>query len=119
MSTKLPKQVKLKSEKQITLLFKEGKSFTAYPLRFHYIINAKLDSKVLFSAPKRLFKKAVDRNRAKRILREGYRKHERFKEYSIHLAISYLAVSDLKQTDKIIAALDKGLSELDSHFKVR
>lgn len=119
MSTKLPKQVKLKSEKQITHLFKEGKSFTAYPLRFHYIINDNLDSKVLFSAPKRLFKKAVDRNRAKRILREGYRKHERFKEYSIHLAISYLATSDLKQSDKINAALNKGLGQLDSHFEVR
>lgn len=119
MSTKLPKKVKLKSEKQITFLFKEGKSFTSYPLRFHYISNDNLNSKVLFSAPKRLFKKAVDRNRAKRILREGYRKHERIKEYPIHLAISFLATSDLEQSDKITAALNKGLGQLDSHFEVR
>ena len=118
MSTKLPKQVKLKSEKQITLLFKEGKSFTTYPLRFHYIVNDNLDSKVLFSAPKRLFKKAVDRNRAKRILREGYRKHERIKEYPIHLAISYIATSNLEQSDKITTALSKGLRQFDSHFEV-
>ena len=119
MSTKLPKHIKLKSEKQITLLFKEGKSFTTYPLRFHYIIDDRLDSKVLFSAPKRLFKKAVDRNRAKRILREGYRKHERIKESPIHLAISYLATSDLEQSDKITTALNKGLRQLYSHFEVR
>jgi ribonuclease P protein component len=119
MSTKLPKQVRLKSEKQITLLFKEGKSFTTYPLLFHYIIDDRLDSKVLFSAPKRLFKKAVDRNRAKRILREGFRKHERIKEYPIHLAISFLATSDLEHSDKITAALNKGLSQFDSHFEVR
>ena len=119
MSSKLPKQAKLKSDKQITILFKEGKSFTTYPLRFHYIINDNLESKILFSAPKRLFKKAVDRNRAKRILREGYRKHERFKEYPIHLAISYLATSNLEQSDKITAALNKGLRQLYSHFEVR
>lgn len=119
MSTKLTKQVRLKSEKQITLLFKEGKTFTTYPLRFHYIINDNLNSKVLFSAPKRLFKKAVHRNRAKRILREGYRKHEQFKEYSIHLAISYIATSDLEQSDKITAALNKGLGQFNSHFEVR
>lgn len=119
MSIKLSKRIKLKSEKQISLLFKEGKSFTAHPLRFHYIIDESLNSKILFSAPKRIYRKAVDRNRAKRILREGYRKQTQFKKYPIHLAISYFAVSDLKQTDKIIAALNKGLSQLDSHFKVR
>ena len=71
MSTKLPKQIKLKSEKQITLLFKEGKSFTSYPLRFHYIINDNLDSKVLFSAPKRLFKKLLTEIEQNEYLEKG------------------------------------------------
>lgn len=66
------KNEKLKSQKAIEQLFAEGKSFSAYPLRMIYLKNDDM-RKVGVSVSKRNFKKAVDRNRIKRLLREGYR----------------------------------------------
>lgn len=71
-----PKNEKLKSKTSIGLLFSEGKSVSKYPLRlvFH---SGSLDEnekiKMGVSVSKRNFKKAVDRNYFKRILRETYR----------------------------------------------
>ncbi|MGB6267673.1 MAG: ribonuclease P protein component [Olleya sp.] len=66
------KQEKLKSQKAIELLFAEGKSVSAYPLRMMYL-KSEDSLKVGVSVSKRNFKKAVDRIRIKRLLREGYR----------------------------------------------
>ncbi len=70
------KKDKLKSKKLIELLFSEGQSVSAYPLRLVYK-NALFDDGILIktgiSVSKRHFKKAVDRNRIKRLLRESYR----------------------------------------------
>ena len=76
MSFSYPKKEKLKSQKLIEQLFSEGKSVSAYPLRMVYL-KSKFDDDTQFktgvSVSKRNFKKAVDRNRIKRLLREGYR----------------------------------------------
>lgn len=67
---------KLKSQKLIEKLFSEGKSFAAYPLRLVYLqTNFEDASKIKagVSVSKRHFKKAVDRNRIKRLMREAYR----------------------------------------------
>lgn len=66
------KTEKLKSQNTIDLLFSDGKSISAYPLRLIYIINNK-ERKVGVSVSKRKFKKAVERIRIKRLLRESYR----------------------------------------------
>jgi len=66
------KSEKLKSEKAIEKLFTEGNSVSAYPLRLVYLKNDDT-LKVGVSVSKRNFKKAVDRIRIKRLLREGYR----------------------------------------------
>ncbi|MGB1308057.1 MAG: ribonuclease P protein component [Oceanihabitans sp.] len=70
------KSEKLKSQKQIDELFSKGKSVSAYPLRlvfletsFHETVKAKTG----VSVPKRNFKRAVDRIRIKRLMREAYR----------------------------------------------
>lgn len=78
---KLPKEEKLKHKKEIGLLFEKGKWKTCDNLR---IITLNLDKKpqedfsfinqkVGVSVSKRHFKKAHDRNRIKRLLRECYR----------------------------------------------
>jgi len=80
MEFKYPKEEKLKSKKTIDLLFSEGKTITKYPLRLVYIesdygIDADSKNKLKFgvSVSKKNFKKAVDRNYFKRVLRETYR----------------------------------------------
>lgn len=71
-----PKKEKLKSKKLIEQLFAEGQSVSAFPLRLVYL-GTTFDEDVLLktgvSVSKRHFKKAVDRNRIKRLLREAYR----------------------------------------------
>jgi ribonuclease P protein component len=74
----LNKDDRLKSRKAIEYLFKDGKSFSVFPLRVLYTINADSEKPVNnlragFSVSTRNFKKAVDRNRIKRLLREAYR----------------------------------------------
>ncbi len=70
------KKDKLKSKKTIELLFSDGKAITVFPLRLIYLPIAHEDGvtlKASVSVSKRLHKKAVTRNRIKRLLREAYR----------------------------------------------
>ena len=69
---------RLKSRKEIGRLFnKTGQSLNAYPIRLVYAAAAEKRSsfpyQAAFVVPKRRFKKAVDRNRIKRRIREAYR----------------------------------------------
>ncbi|GAK95888.1 ribonuclease P protein component [Nonlabens tegetincola] len=66
------KNQKLKSRKLIEQLFKDGKSIKSGPLRLVYLPVEK-ETQIGVSVSKRYFKKAVDRNRLKRLLREAYR----------------------------------------------
>lgn len=72
----LGKEDKLKSRKIIEQLFNEGKSFSLFPFRIIYLLQQSTTVGQLqasFSVGTRHFKKAVDRNRIKRLMREGYR----------------------------------------------
>lgn len=75
MDFSYPKNSKLKSQKTIDSLFSEGKSVSKYPLRLVYAALESSDEKLKFgvSVSKKHFKKAVDRNYFKRVLRECYR----------------------------------------------
>lgn len=76
MDFSYPKEEKLKSKITIGLLFTEGKSVSKYPLRLVYCPlyeNEKQPLKMGVSVSKKYFKKAVDRNHFKRLLRETYR----------------------------------------------
>ena len=70
------KAEKLKSKTTIDLLFSKGKSVSKYPLRLVYLegdFGDDLPIKIGVSVSKKHFKKAVDRNYFKRVLRETYR----------------------------------------------
>ncbi|MGL5111674.1 MAG: ribonuclease P protein component [Flavobacterium sp.] len=76
MDFSYPKEEKLKSKITIGLLFTGGKSVSKYPLRLVYCPLAKEEKqpiKMGVSVSKKYFKKAVDRNYFKRVLRETYR----------------------------------------------
>jgi len=65
---------KLKSRKIIQQLFNEGKSFSNFPLRVIYLeVNQTASLQAGFAVKSKFFKKAVDRNRIKRLMRESYR----------------------------------------------
>ena len=72
-----PKEEHLCRKKLIEELFgKQGSSFGVYPLRIVWIKSeapTAAPPQVLISVSKRTFKRAVDRNRLKRLIREAYR----------------------------------------------
>lgn len=73
MNTKFTKDERLKSKTSIEKLFKEGKGIVKFPIKMQYMTLDKPMHQVAFTAPKRNFKRAVDRNRIKRQMREAYR----------------------------------------------
>jgi len=71
-----PKNEKLKSKTTIDLLFSDGNSVSKFPLRLVYVENSEENAELIkmgVSVSKKYFKKAVDRNYYKRVLRETYR----------------------------------------------
>ena len=69
------KHERLKSRKLIDALFQSGKTFQVFPFRVFYLWEppSAVPVQVGVGASKRNFKRAVDRNRIKRLMREGYR----------------------------------------------
>ena len=77
MKNTLNRKSSLKSRIVIKDIFAKKKGFIIYPLRFSFIEQpSDVPVKLVFSAPKRNFKKAVDRNRLKRLVREAYRQNQ-------------------------------------------
>jgi ribonuclease P protein component len=145
----LGKDERLKSRKLIERIFREGKSFALYPFRVYYAplsalslppspaplwtpfpltvqvvvppdpVTTRLQAG--FGASSRNFKKAVDRNRIKRLIREAYRlqKHplgEWLKEKDRTLAVFFIYTGkELPDygvvKDKIGLALQKLMKE--------
>lgn len=76
MKHTLGKLERLKSRKLIGRLYAEGNSVKAFPLRMMYlqtVHTSGFPAQVGVSVAKRNFKKAPDRNRLKRLMRETYR----------------------------------------------
>lgn len=79
INEKLGKSYKLCKEKEISALFKEGKKIHKFPLSAHYLcVEDKKPTpfQLVISVPKRNFKKAHDRNRIKRKIKEIIRKNK-------------------------------------------
>ena len=71
----LGKNERLKSRKQIEWLFSEGKKFSITPFRVHYVFKPLAKPPLQFGVgvSNKNFKKAVDRNKIKRQVRDAYR----------------------------------------------
>ena len=72
------KAEKLKSRKRIDQVFKHGKNFSLFPFKVFFVVTpgaagGTAPVQAGFGAGSRHFKKAVDRNRIKRLCREAYR----------------------------------------------
>ena len=111
---------RLSGKKSITSLFKSGKSVMSYPLRilYNHADTGQFNAQVAISVPKRLFKKAVDRNILKRRIREAYRlKKPEFyallgeKNIRLNLVIQYQH-REILDYQTIQSGLQKGLKKM-------
>lgn len=125
---KFERKEKLKSRKKIEGLFKSGKSFSLFPLRVVYVWAS--DAEVLqagFSVSTRYFKKAVDRNRIKRLMREAYRLQKQplldmltgtDKKLGVFFIFSGDEVPDYKLVFEKMAAVIKRLQKIVSEDSI-
>ena len=119
------KEERLKRKKQIERLFASGRSFFIFPFKVYWLIveeDEGTPAKVLIGASRRTMKKAVDRNRAKRLIREAYRHHkiplyENLKEKRLHAHIGIIftgpeLLSSRQTEEKINLVLARLLKEI-------
>ena len=65
---------KLKSKKEISLVFDNGRFVSSFPIKLFYIKNTEsASSSVAFTVGKKNISLAVDRNKVKRQMREAFR----------------------------------------------
>ena len=122
------KEEKLKSRKLIEQLFREGSSFSNFPFKAIWKMNdnATAELQVGFTASSKQFKKAVDRNRIKRLMREAWRLQKGDLQLSLKNANKNLAVFIIyvgneipdypfifEKTGKLIKRLGKIVHETD------
>lgn len=119
----LGKKERLKSRKLIDQLFKEGKSFSVPPFRTFYQVSIMSDQPLLFgiAVGNKNFKRAVDRNRIKRLVRESYRLQklelqEKLAERSLQLNVFFVytgkAIPEYKQVYEVTGTILERLSKI-------
>ncbi len=114
------KEERLCSQKQISLLFSSGSSFVLYPFRFVWIEETSSKStQVVISVSKKKFRKAVDRNKIKRLIREAYRKNKAenlypsLKERGLRLDLMIIYIgNEIITAEAIEKKLNLGLKRL-------
>lgn len=86
----------------------EGQNHFSFPFKAYYIENEEEQSRVVFSVPKRIFKRAVVRNLLKRRAKEAYRlnKHQDSeKTYDILFVYSHSRIVDYGKIEQSIKAI--------------
>jgi ribonuclease P protein component len=66
----LPKENRLKKEKEFEAVFKGGRTFRGKSVLLRYLINGTNETRIGFVVSKKISKLAVERNKAKRRMRD-------------------------------------------------
>jgi ribonuclease P protein component len=122
----LKKPERISIQREIERLFKEGVAFISYPLRIVFLEQKPLSGATvsfLVSVPKKKFKRAVKRNRMKRLIREAYRLNktsliQHFQEKESGLLIAFLFIgNELCRWKEMEAAMQKAFAILKEKSK--
>ena len=116
------REEKLKKAKLIGKLFSEGSSVTSFPIKLVYFeVDHESSFKIQagMSVSKRNFKRAVDRNRIKRLLRESYRKNKQRIYQSVYtkkhiIMFIYIGKNELKYS-----VVEEGMNSVIDKFLLR
>lgn len=125
---KLTKAERVTGAKRVDAIFSLGKSFISYPLRVVYLAheqNFAAKCSILVTVPKKRLKKAVDRNRVKRLIRESYRLNKELVNkiefndvHKLDIAFVYVknGVADYNEINK---AMQKALNQIANLIQAR
>jgi ribonuclease P protein component len=126
MRNTFKKEEKLSGKKTFEVLMKHGEDFFSFPFRVKWMFTdaeISFPAQAAFAVPKRIFKKAVARNKIKRILRESYRRNKFFfyealtkknKRIRVLLIYTHKEAIELKESDaKIVLTLQKLIKAID------
>jgi ribonuclease P protein component len=122
------KAERLNGRKAIEQLVASGRNIVIAPFRLLWIpivLPTDFPAQIAFSVPKRNFKKAVDRNRMKRLMRESYRKNKSDiytllaeRKLQCALLLNYSGktqISFVEADEKIKQILQRFAKDLQSH----
>ena len=125
MAETFTKAERLCSQKLIDQLFAGGNaSIAAFPLRAIYRLSERKEGDaapvaVLMSVPKKRLRRAVDRNRMKRQMREAYRRNkqslwERLEANGKRMEIAFICICDeLCESSRVTACMQKILRRIE------
>lgn len=120
------KAYKICSKKKIDLLFEKGNTFKSFPFVLYYLesdYEENVPFQFVFSAPKRSFKRAHDRNYIKRLFREvvRHRKSELenlFPSKKMHYFMIY-SNKELPNLIQLSKDFDKLIYKLNLHLAAK
>ena len=113
----LKKADRLKSRKAIDIMFTKGKSFSNFPFRILWMnVDNEDGLKAGFSASTKNFKKATDRNKIKRLMREAYRLQKN--DLDVQLSLNKKAINIFFiYTGKEVPTYDLIFEKMDNVLK--
>jgi ribonuclease P protein component len=118
----LGKNERLKSRKLIGQLFEQGKKIMVAPYRVLYLLSGPVEHPSLVfgvGVSVKNFKKAVDRNRVKRLTREAYRLQkkeleEKIKEGKSQLSVFFIYTgNELPEYDEVYKKIGTALKKME------
>lgn len=118
------KDKRVTGRERVGRLFKDGKGFIAFPFRVSYLLCEREEqgAALLVSVPKRRLKRAVDRNRVKRLAREAFRLNQHLLQYDllpegygVDVALVYVK-NEVASYKEVEAGVKKGLDMLNKRL---